>query len=134
MRRIILSQFALAVLAAVLAKWVKLDVFFLFLSSLGLALYFSLKFLWQYRQFFRFAAIANKVEMPAAGNFSQAQSILLVLGNFVVVGLLFYYPTVAGKEELLTPMLILYTLHLFVFMLSVRVWEKSTAVLFPVMK
>jgi len=106
----------------------------LFAASLGMSFYFSIKFYLQYKQFYSFAAFANDFELAPEGNFSRIQTIMLVMGNFLVVGLIFYFPFVTNRPSMLVPMVVLYTLHLFVFMISVRVWEKTTERLFPVIK
>ena len=100
--------------------------------SLVLGAYFVVKFYWQYREFVSFAALAKGVELAPQGNFSRAQSLMLVLGNFAVVGALFYYPATTGHHDLLIYMVALYTMHLLAFMISVRYWEKSSTHLFPV--
>jgi hypothetical protein len=129
MKKVVLGQLVIVAIAG-MVSFNQIII----ISSLALASYFSVKFYWQYHQFLSFALVAKGIELPAQGNFSRAQSLMLVLGNFLVVGMLFYYPSATGKTELLIPMVALYTIHLIAFMVSVRLWEKSSQHLFPVVR
>ncbi len=129
MKKVLLGQFLIVVIASSVSFNQYISI-----TSLALAGYFAIKFYWQYHQFLDFAKVAKGIELPPQGNFSRAQSLMLVLGNFLVVGLLFYVPSVTGRKELLIPMVALYTVHLLAFMMSVRLWEKTSSDLFPVVR
>ncbi|MDH4466756.1 MAG: hypothetical protein QE271_01755 [Bacteriovoracaceae bacterium] len=97
------------------------------LISVVLAIYFELKF---YVQKYHFAGLFQQASLPDSplpkkGNLSRLVVSLFLVGNFFVVGVLFYYPVRVHQLELMAPMVGFYTLHLILFIFGVRLQEKA---------
>ena len=105
-----------------------------FAASLGFSIYFTLKFYLQKKQFLDFANLAHNYSLAPEGNFSRLQTMMLLIGNFAVVGLIFYLPFAFNNASLLVPIIIIYSLHLLLFIVSVKTTEKSELRPFAVIK
>ena len=99
--------------------------------SMVLAVYFETKF---YVQKYHFEGLYQQASLPVSplpqkGNLSRLVMSLFLVGNFFVVGVLFYYPVRVKQLELMVPMVSFYTLHLVLFILGVKRQEKAQLLL-----